>query len=150
MNTFRNVLVATDFGKAASQALAYGRDLARTFGAALHVSHVVDDVGARLGQMPAASPTLDTIQAEAEAAARLQLQSLLTDADRSALRARAIVLTSAAPAVTIASYTRDEHVDLIVMGTHGRAPVARFFLGSVADRVLRLAVCPVLIVRPPG
>jgi nucleotide-binding universal stress UspA family protein len=137
MTTFRNILVATDFGEAAHLALAYGRDLARRFGAALHVMHVVDDVGVRLGKVPAAPPTLDTIQAEAEAAARLRLQSLLTDDDRSALQARAIILTSAAPAVTIASYARDEHVDLIVMGTHGRAPVARFFLGSVADRVLR-------------
>jgi nucleotide-binding universal stress UspA family protein len=150
MNPFGNILVATDFGEAAGLALAHGRELARRFEAVLHVMHVVDDLGARLGKVPDSSPALDTIQAEAEAAARLRLESLLTDDDRAALRARTVILTSPAPAVTITSYARDEHVDLIVIGTHGRGPVARFLLGSVADRVLRLAACPVLVVRPPG
>ena len=150
MSTFKNILVATDFGEAASLALAYGRDLARTFGATLHVIHVVDDLGARLVRQPESSETLDQVQAEAEAAARLRLDSVLTDEDRGALRARAVILTSAATARTITSYARDEHVDVIVVGTHGRGPVSHLFLGSVADRILRMAPCPVLVVRPPA
>jgi nucleotide-binding universal stress UspA family protein len=59
------------------------------------------------------------------------------------------VLTSSAPANAIVGYAADEHIDLIVMGTHGRAPVVRMFLGAVADRVIRTAPCPVLTLREP-
>ena len=54
-----------------------------------------------------------------------------------------------APAREIVSYAASAHIDLIVMGTHGRGPVAHLFMGSVAERVVRTASCPVLIVRHP-
>ena len=57
MITLKHVLVATDFGDASQTALAYGRDLARTFGATLHVLHVVDDV--RAGAMGSEGYTIE-------------------------------------------------------------------------------------------
>jgi nucleotide-binding universal stress UspA family protein len=51
------------------------------------------------------------------------------------------------PASEMVRYAHEQSIDLIVVGTHGRGPVRRAFLGSVADRVLREAPCPVLIVR---
>ena len=51
------------------------------------------------------------------------------------------------PSLKIVEYARDHDVDMIVMGTHGRGPVAHFFLGSVAENVVRSADCPVLTVR---
>ena len=51
------------------------------------------------------------------------------------------------PSVKIVEFARDHEIDLIVMGTHGRGPVAHFLLGSVAENVIRSAECPVLTVR---
>jgi nucleotide-binding universal stress UspA family protein len=52
------------------------------------------------------------------------------------------------PVSEILSYARDRQVDLIVMGTHGRGPLGHVVMGSVAERVVRRAPCPVLTVRP--
>ena len=65
------------------------------------------------------------------------------------LRARPIIITSNTPALAIVGYARDARVDLIVMGTHGRGAMAHLLMGSVAERVVRTAPCPVLTVRHP-
>jgi nucleotide-binding universal stress UspA family protein len=54
------------------------------------------------------------------------------------------LMTSTAPALAIVDYAKEHAIDLIVMGTHGRGPLGHFILGSVAERVVRLAPCPVL------
>jgi nucleotide-binding universal stress UspA family protein len=59
------------------------------------------------------------------------------------------VLASNAPATAIVEYANEEGVDLIVLGTHGRGAVAHLLVGSVAERVVRTAPCPVLTVRHP-
>ena len=147
MIALKNVLVATDFEDAASVALTYGRGLARTFGATLHVLHVLDDVGARAATMAGYGVDVERMQTELEQAAQTQLDALLSDEDRRDLRARAVVLTSTTPALSIVQYARDEAVNLIIVGTHGRGVVSHFLVGSVAERVVRTAPCPVLTVR---
>jgi nucleotide-binding universal stress UspA family protein len=71
----------------------------------------------------------------------------MTDEERRA--AKAIVITSSSPAQSIVDYARDNQIDLIVMGTHGRGGAPAFLIGSVAERVVRTAPCPVLTVRHP-
>jgi len=71
------------------------------------------------------------------------------DEDRAVLGASAVVIVSNTPAYPIGDYAREANVDLIVMGTHGRGAVAHLLMGSVAERVVRLAPCPVLTVRHP-
>ena len=149
MIALRNILVATDFGEPSEIALAYGRDLARTLGGTLHVLHVVDDIGTRAAAMAGYGIDFDRIQAEIEDTAAQQIKALLSDEDRAQLHAKAVVLSSASPAGTIVDYARDNDINLIVVGTHGRNVVAHLFLGSVAERVVRLAPCPVLTVRHP-
>jgi nucleotide-binding universal stress UspA family protein len=73
----------------------------------------------------------------------------LSAEDRRDLHSKAVVLTSTTPALSIVQYARDAKVDLIVVGTHGRGAVAHLFLGSVAERVVRMAPCPALTVRHP-
>ena len=53
------------------------------------------------------------------------------------------------PSMEIAGYAQSEKIDLIIMGTHGRSPMAHLLMGSVAEKVVRKAPCPVLIVRHP-
>ncbi|MGE3959954.1 MAG: universal stress protein [Vicinamibacterales bacterium] len=148
MMALKSILVATDFGEASNAALNYGRELARTFGATLHVLHVADDVYMRLGG-DAYVAVLPDLQKDVEAAAHRQLDELLIDNDPNPLPVKKAVVTSAATAIAIVQYARDMGIDLIIVGTHGRGAVAHLLMGSVAERVVRTAHCPVLTVRHP-
>src|SRR5580765_3813898 len=103
MILIKNVLVATDFSKPSDAALNYGRELARTFGATLHVLHVADNLIARTAA-DAYSAVLPDMQRDLEDAAWKQVEATLTSADRKQLRARPAVRTSAATATTIVDY----------------------------------------------
>jgi nucleotide-binding universal stress UspA family protein len=149
MIVLKRILVATDFGEAAEAALNYGREFARTFGASLEVLHVGENVVAR--GLGAEGFTVDwsTLQRELEAAARKQLDDLLSAEDRATLDAKPVFVISNAPALAIVDHARESKADLILMGTHGRGAMAHLFMGSIAERVVRLAPCPVLTVRHP-
>ena len=149
MIRLQHVLVATDFSEPSGVALMYGREFARQFGATLHVLHVVDDMGARAPGFPEMAGNLGQLQGELERTARIKTDALLSDEDRDQLHGRAVTMTSLNPSHAILSYARDEGVHLIVIGTHGRGGVARFVMGSVAERVVRGAACPVLTVHHP-
>ena len=140
MIVLKTVLVATDFSPPSDAALAYGRALARTFGASLHLLHVVENYFLR---PTAAAPYM--IQ---EARTRM-LDEQLNDEDRQQLGARTTLEISDEPADAIAGYAKAQKIDLIVMGTHGRSGLERLLVGSVAEHVIRTAPCPVLTVRHP-
>jgi nucleotide-binding universal stress UspA family protein len=149
MIALKNVLVATDFSEPSDVALKYGEELATRFGAMLHVVHVAENLLLTafaghdyIAMAPAA-------QKELEDDARRRLGELLIDSDKSGPPTMPVVLTSNAPAPTIVDYARQHDIDVIVMGTHGRGALARLVMGSVAERVVRLAPCPVLTVRHP-
>ena len=119
----REILIATDFSDEAEGALRVAIDQARRFGARLHVLHVL------------AGSDVEVIRLLANATA-------LAGPDV-AVR---VASTPGDPAREILRYARDHAIDLIVVGTHGRGGWSRVLLGSVADRVLRGATCPVLAV----
>jgi nucleotide-binding universal stress UspA family protein len=146
MITLKNVLVATDFSEPSGTALEYGRTLARTFGAALHVVHVFENSYVLAEPMAAGYAA---IPQEFEDSARQRLNATLEEADVRELNGRAKFLTAGNVAAAIAGYAKDEHIDLIVMGTHGRTGWSHLLLGSVAEKVVRMAPCPVLTVRHP-
>ena len=145
--TITRILVPTDFGPASDAALAFARDLAAASGAQIHLLHVADDVAARLTDFPYAH--VAEIQTSVELAARRHLDAVAGRRDLTPVQVQTAVLSSFNPADAIVRYATDEHIDLVVMGTHGRVPVARMFLGAVADRVVRTAPCPVVTLRAP-
>ena len=147
MVTLKKILVATDFGEASAAALRYGRELATAFAATLHVLHVVEDLSITgIGVDGYAGLPPEVLQ-DIERAARQQTEQLVTDDDRRLLNAEAITITNNRFAAAIVDYARTHAVDLIVMGTHGRRALSRMMLGSVAERVVRTAPCPVLTVH---
>jgi len=148
MIALKNVLVATDFSEPSDVALGYGRHFARTFGATLHVIHVVENVMARFAA-DAYPVMLPDLQREVEEAGEKKLIATLENEDFQQLQAVPAVVTSAAPAAAIVDYARTHGIDLIILGTHGRGAVAKLLMGSVAERVVRTAGCPVLTVRHP-
>jgi nucleotide-binding universal stress UspA family protein len=149
MIAIRKILVATDFGPASETALNYGRELARQFGASLHVLHVMESLAMTSATEYGFSGLPVELQAEMEAAARKTTDDLLTEEDRRALSATAVVVRHNTPAAATVEYATANHIDLIVVGTHGRGALGHLFMGSVAERVVRMAPCPVLAVRNP-
>ena len=148
MILLKKILVATDFGEASDAALNYGRDLARTYGATLHVLHVAENVFARYAD-DGSMTLLPEIQSDIEHAAWKRMEGLVTDEDRTMLHAKPVVLTALGTAEAIVEYAKTHTIDIIVMGTHGRRALAHLLMGSVAERVVRMAPCPVLTVRHP-
>jgi nucleotide-binding universal stress UspA family protein len=141
MIAMRRVLVPIDFAEASDNALAYARNLAKMFGAELHVMHVMENLFLR----PMAGNA-----AAIEAGVFNRLSEQLTEDDRTTLHAVAVMRKSDAPADEIIRYSEEENIDLIVMGTHGRVNLARVLMGSVAEKVVRTASCPVLTIRYSG
>jgi universal stress protein A len=149
MIALKSILVATDFGEASDVALNYGRELAARFGATLHVLHVAENIYINAFGAESYAAMAPRLQDELVASARRQLDELLIDSDHSGPPTRGSILTSSSPASAIVDYARDNNIGLVVMGTHGRAALAHLVMGSVAERVVRLAPCPVLTVRHP-
>ncbi len=150
MIALKKILVATDFSEPSEAALAYGRELARSFGAALTVVHVVENMLTRSYGVDAGVMLIDPeLQRQVEAGARDEIERNLFEEDRKVLKATGVVLVSNTPAEAIVHFARERNIDLIVMGTHGRGGVAHLVMGSVSERVVRTAPCPVLTVRHP-
>ena len=148
MIKLERILVSTDFSEVADAALEYGRTLADYFHASLHLLHVAGDLLAANVGVAGVVPDLTAVQREGEEAARRRLSERL-HSHEAATVVRGEVLTSNAPAQTIVEYAKNNGMDLIVIGTQGRSGVSRFLLGSVAERVVRTAPCPVLSVHHP-
>jgi len=149
MIALKNILVATDFDEASDAGLVYGRALATAFGATLHVLHVVQDVYMASYASEFYVPADPNVQNEINDAARKQLDDLVIDSDGSGPVTRKVLRISNSASKTIVEYASNAGIELIVMGTHGRRAVAHLLLGSVAERVVRTAPCPVLTIHHP-
>lgn len=142
----KTILVPTDFSETAELALRYGKALASAFQATLHILHVLQDP---LLYVPITEGygALPNFREQLEGDARRHLERLVTDSERQTLQIQ-LALKWGTPFVEIVEYARQHQVDLIVLGTHGRGAVMQMLLGSVAEKVVRKAPCPVLTVRP--
>ncbi len=148
MTTITRILVATDFSDASTAALAYARLFAERFSASIHLLHVLEDLASHAWTTEVYVAALPGVHEEMERQARERLEQQMPAADRERFQA-VLALRGGSPFVEIVRYAHDEGIDLIVMGTHGRGPIAHVLLGSVAERVVRKAHCPVLTVRQP-
>jgi nucleotide-binding universal stress UspA family protein len=121
--------------------------LAARFGASIHLLHVLVDPYATAGYAAEAYGYIPPGLKETwQRAAETQMLAVFPASEREPFRATAEAAFGA-PARTIVEYADGNGIDLIVMGTHGRGGVAHLLLGSVAERVVRTARCPVLTVR---
>jgi nucleotide-binding universal stress UspA family protein len=140
------ILVPVDFSSHAEAALRYAATLANRLGSSLELLHVVQPVMAGAGwnsEVSAAGRSSGAPDADEDARRRLEGM-----ADGVAVPVTTTIRTGP-PAHTIVAFAESSGADLIVMGTRGRGGLAQVFMGSVAERVLRHAPCPVLTVRDP-
>jgi nucleotide-binding universal stress UspA family protein len=142
----RHILAPTDFSEFSKQALEYASGFAQQFGAKLTLLYVVE-----LPTFPMEgyiSPDLGTtLLVDLERGASEELARLLPEAEAARLSVDRRV-TVGTPHRSIVETAASEHVDLIVMATHGRTGLSHLLIGSVAERVVRTAPCPVLTIRP--
>jgi len=143
--TLSRILVPTDFSASSDAALAYAKMLAERFGASLHLLHVIEQP-VIAGGLEIYATELPRLREAALKEADVRLDQYLTAAERERFTASSEV-TDGNTARSIVDIARDGGADLIVMGTHGRGGVVHLLLGSVAEKVVRMATCPVLTVR---
>ena len=146
MKLFRRILHPSDFSPASRRAFAKAVELAKGSGAQLLIVHVLPALPL-IPDVYVAATTYDELLRGQRVGARRRLDRLVSNARASGARAMGVVLDFGAPAERIARFAKARHVDVIVMGTHGRTGVPRAILGSVAGRVVAMAACPVMTVR---
>jgi len=146
MIRLKTLLVPTDFSECSDAAVKYGYALAEAFGATLHLLNVVTDPYTMpLAAGGFAGPTGDLL-ADWEREAKLRLDESIPKGGTIATRTATRV---GSPHPEIVRYALENTIDLIVLGTHGRGALGHMLLGSVAERVVRTAPCPVLTVHHP-
>ena len=146
MISLKIVLVPVDFSETSDVALRYGKALATAFGASLQVIHVVQEPYAQPWAVEAYGFSLATLQEDWMKEAAAKLDEAVTAEERVALKATTSTVLGH-PVAEILRHAAEQNVDLIVMGTHGRGALGHMVMGSVAERVVRRAPCPVLTVR---
>jgi nucleotide-binding universal stress UspA family protein len=141
---YENILVPLDGSELAEVALPYAEELARQLGSEItlvYISESVKDSQEDLDQ----SYLQKIVKSVKERAARYSN----TPGNTPAIKVKSVVL-SGHPAGKIVEYAETENIGLIVMSTHGRSGIQRWALGSVADKVMRAATKPVVLIRAQG
>ena len=142
---FRTILVPLDGSAFGEHALPLACEIAHRTGAKLLLTHVHLPVTVLASEVAAYSVELDIEQRNSERAHLLNLAKSLRDQAGISVHTE---LLEAPIAPTIHDYAIDHRVDLIVMTTHGRGPLSRVWLGSVADRLVRTMTIPIILIRP--
>lgn len=146
MLKIERILCPTDFSPCAAHATPHAVNLARLYGAELHMLHVLVLHEVEPDTAAYQLPGLEGIYGGIEDQAESHLQEASGPASDAGIETVTEHRRGIAPANEILEYAEGEAIDLIVMGTHGRRGLRRLLLGSVAEEVVRLAPCPVLTV----
>lgn len=156
----KTILVPTDFSEGARTALEHATTLAKAFKAKIVVLHVIETLAytmtetvervdtATMVKSMTQSPQLMDVYALVQRAVEPALDQLVDELQKEGVSASR-GLAQGVAYEQIVAHSQAVGADLIVMGTHGRRGVSHLFMGSVAERVVRTAPCPVLTVRSP-
>jgi len=143
MRPIKKILVPTDFSDYSDQAMQYATMLARTFKARILLIHVIESLIYTVTDTFIVTDHFVALKTIAEPL----LENARKKIQKKGLRVETNLLTGV-PYREILNKARRIGADVIVMGTHGRTGVEHLLLGSVAEKVVRLATCPVVTVRP--
>ncbi|MBL7996170.1 universal stress protein [bacterium] len=151
MVTIKNIVVPTDFSEAASHALDYALSLAKTFQAKIYLMHVFEPI-VYYSDAPMGMPDLIELEQNVRGVAEQSLQSILDkqikehETEFGTIPVETI-LAQGKPFIEIIQTAKEKNADLIVLSTHGRSALEHILLGSVTEKVVRKAHCPVLTIR---
>lgn len=144
----KSILFPTDFSEGSAQALNYAVDLANRYGAKLYLVHVIYDIAKGSGwYVPHIS--MDQMYKDIEEGAKKELERF-GNQELGGLKNVERIVIKGVPHEEIINFAKNNKIDLIVIGTHGRKGLDRILFGSTAAQVVRFAPCPVLTVRIPS
>ena len=147
--TIKRILVPVDFSAPAVAALDYALDFARPLGAELVVLYVVEPIySVTTGDFYAPSAELSVLMQEQRQQGRQQLAQTEARLKKRYDKVRMLLQDGLAYQAIIGAAAKQK-ADLIIMATHGRTGLSHLFMGSVAEKVVRTAGCPVLTLRVP-
>lgn len=147
MFNFKNIIVPTDLSDLSASSFAPALDIAKRYGAKIHLTYVLEKTPPFLA-MRSLDVTEDEIMQNMEQNALEQLNEMIkkfADSDVKIIP----VLRKGLDYEEIVAYSKEINSELIVIATHGRTGIMHTLLGSVAQKVIRYAKCPVLVITPP-
>ena len=147
LNDAPRFLVPTDFSEHSEHALRYAASLGERFGATLHVMHVICPHTYDGAVDPSTLPDMGEMLEAADRAARSQLDAGAIHGGEAEARVVKVVERGVNPWEPILEYANIESMNMIVMAMRSGSRLSRFMLGSVTERVLRFAPCPVLVIE---
>ncbi len=149
MQAIKTILHPTDFSESSKHAMSYAISFAQEFQAKLVLLHVIEEISSALYFDMLQAPPLTQLMVNIEKQARQALDEVLPPELRGKLPAE-YILRKGVPFVEILNCATHVKADMIVLGTHGRTGLKHALFGSVAEKVVRKASCPVLSVRHPS
>lgn len=146
MTPMRRILFASDFSKASAKAFATAVTLAKANRATVTILHVIVPFVPFTSEDAIRGDTLEQLSIETRRWSQRQLAKLTAKAKKTGIRAVGLIVDGD-PVRQIVRAARSKRADLVVVGTHGRTGLTKFFVGSVAQRVVATAPCSVVVVR---
>jgi nucleotide-binding universal stress UspA family protein len=148
MIDLHRILIPTDFSKFSQVALNYASAFAEKFAAELYLLHVIQDLSVFIPDMITVAPPLVPTVEQMTKAVQEAFDRLIKDNRLERFQIHRDV-REGTPFYEIVHYAKEQNIDLIIMGTHGHTGLTHMLLGSVTEKVVRKAPCPVLTVRHP-
>ncbi len=149
MIRLKKVLAVTDFSECSERAVRYACEFTEVFSAELHLLNIVEITVSVLAEFGVSHDGLPAIEQELLNKAQSKLEQIPSAHWEQTLSITRFVGTGT-PFMEIIRYARNNEIDLIVAGTHGRGPISHMLMGSTAEKLVRKAPCPVMTVRPEG
>lgn len=143
----KTILVALDFSDISKSVLHAACSMASAHGAVLHILHVLEPEPSytAYGMTPEEFPAIQTFRVESQKRAEARVNEAVAVAKETLPDVRAELMVGSAKHCII-DYAKEHAVDLIVIGTHGHGAVAALLIGSVAEGLVRKAICPTLVI----
>jgi nucleotide-binding universal stress UspA family protein len=144
---FKKIVCPIDFSEFTDEILKYAVNITKKFNAELHLIHIIPNLNYFTPYESFLTPeNLVAIEKNIEKEVEEDFEKVMKDID---MPLKKIVKTGVT-FVEIIDYIKEEDIDLVVMGTHGRSGIEHILIGSVAEKVVRKSPCPVLTIRPRG
>ncbi len=147
MFNIKNILLPTDFSNLSLTAASYAIDIASQYGAKIHLLNVIEKKPPILA-IHAIDLSEEKIMKSIEDAAKESLKKALDKINKSKNVEINSILLKGNDYEEIVNYSQKQNIDVIVIATHGRTGLLHTLVGSVAEKVIRYAKCPVLVITP--
>jgi universal stress protein A len=143
---FSKILVPIDFSEFTDDLVKYATEIAQKFGSDIHLIHVIPNLDYFTPyESFMAAENMVTVQKGVEAEVQRDIEDVARKFGDAPVT---IVVRTGVSFVEIVEYVKSEHIDLVIMATHGRGGLEHIIIGSVAEKVVRKSPCPVLTIRP--